>query len=100
MRATSGTGEDQKTLIHWPPEFTINDLLAELAERIPQLSDEAMTTKEIAWVVGLSANATCGWLRPYIEEGAVVFTDKKIVMLNGRRSTVTAWAINLRGGTT
>ena len=80
-------------------EFTMSDLLRELAERIPQLSSEAMTTKEIAAAVGLSPNATREWLRPYVEEGAIVVTNKKIRFLNGRMSTVTAWAINQQGGT-
>jgi len=74
------------------PKFTMNDLLAELQQRMPELAQgDSLTTVEMAGRLGVSENTMRRQLRGLKIAGLVRVVTKKITTLNGRPTTVTAW---------
>ena len=76
------------------PKFTMEDLLAELLTRIPDLDrGEAMTTSEMAEALEISQSAMRARLGQLKERGLVRVARKQITALNDRPATVTAWVV-------
>lgn len=75
------------------PDFTMQDLLAELLACIPLFNNGAMTTAEMAEDLGISQSAMRYKLRGLKKSGLVTVTRKQIITLNDRPATVTAWMV-------
>lgn len=75
-------------------DFTMEDLLAELLARIPDLDEgAAMTTGEMAEALGISQSAMRYKLKGLKKSGLVTVARKQIITLNDRPATVTAWVV-------
>jgi len=78
------------------PSFTVDDLLREVeATLVP--SDEGLTTSELAERLGIGVSAVRRRLKQLLMEGRLLRVRKEVQGMDGRRVTVIAYKLRVRG---